>query len=438
VQVVAVGISHTTAPVGLRERLAVSADAVPGVLDELAQRVEEAFILSTCSRIEVYAVCGHESTGAELLRQFLSAQSGVEPHIIGDVSYACAHQSAVRHLLRVAAGLDSMILGEHEILGQVRRALGAARQAGTLGPVLDRLGDAALVCGKRVRSLTTLGSDRRSVASAALEIATRVRGGLDDADILVLGAGETAHRALSHLAALGNARITVMNRTHDRGATLAAAHGATARPWDELDHALGSADVVVGCTASRTPVLDAERLARARAGTTDRALLCLDLGAPRDIDPGVSAMPGVTLIDLDRIEQESAPRQTEHARELGHAESIVAHEVERYMEWWRGRGVASTVARLHARADAIRSAELERALARLPDLTPHARAVISDLATRIVGKLLHEPSVVLKRDAEGANMAVVVERLFALMEPDICGRDTEVSRQTIHQESKAS
>jgi glutamyl-tRNA reductase len=331
-----------------------------------------------------------------------------------------------------------MILGEYEILGQVRRALAAAREAGTLGPVLDRLGDAALVCGKRVRSSTTLGSDRQSVASAALQHAARVRGSLEGADIVVLGAGQTADRTLSHLASVGAARVTVMNRTHDRGVALAAAHGVTVRPWGELEQALASADVIVGCTASRAPVVDAAHLARTRTGTNARALFCVDLGAPRDIDPSVSALPGVTLIDLDRIELESAPRRLEHTRELGRAESIVASEVERYMEWWRGRGVASTVARLHARADAIRSAELERALARLPDLTPHARAVISDLATRIVGKLLHEPSVMLKRDAEGANMAVVVERLFALMEPQICGRDTEVSRRNFHQESKAS
>jgi glutamyl-tRNA reductase len=338
-----------------------------------------------------------------------------------------------------------MILGEHEILGQVRRALGAARQAGTLGPVLDRLGDAALAGGKRVRSSTTLGSDRESVASTALGLAARVRGGLDDANILLLGAGETAAQALSHLGSVANACVTVMNRTHDRGAALAVAHGATARPWAELEHVLASADVVIGCTASPTPVLDATTLARARSATNARALLCVDLGAPRDIDPGVSALPGVTLIDLDRIEFESAPRRAEQARELDRAESIVTQEVERYMEWWRGRGVASTVARLHARADAIRSAELERALARLPDLTPHGRAVISELATRIVGKLLHEPTVALKRDGEGANMAVVVERLFALMERDItragqeiCGRDDERSRRDFHQESMTS
>ena len=445
-QVVAVGVSHNSSSVSVRERLAVTTETLHDTLWRLRQRVAEAFVLSTCNRVELYAVCGHEATGADILRQFLASHGNVSLDDVRDTSYAFAHEAAVRHLLRVASGLDSMVLGESEILGQVRRALGAARQIGTLGPVLDRLGDAALACGKRVRTSTTLGVDGASIASVGLRLAGRVRGGLDATNVVVLGAGETAGQIVAHLRTLGATRVTVLNRTAERGAALAAAHGVEVRSWSELGSALAQADIVIGCTASPAPIVDATILAGMRGRDESRPLLCLDLGVPRDIDPAVAAIPGVTLIGMDRIETEAAACRAERVRDLERAESIVAQETERYMEWWRGRGVASTVARLHARADAIRDAEVARALARLPELTPQARAVVSELATRVVAKLLHEPTIALKRDPEGVNMAVVVERLFALASggdlslvgPELCAHPPESARDFPHQESIAS
>ena len=412
VQIVVVGISHNTAPVSLREGLTVAADALPGALAELRQSVAEVLVLSTCNRVELYAVCGHEASGAELLRQFVATRAGLPLRTVRDATYAYGHQAAVRHLLRVAAGLDSMVVGESEVLGQVRRALVAARDADTLGPVLDRLGDAAVACGKRARATTSLG-DGESVASVAMRLAARDRGGLEGANVVVLGAGETAKSALSYLGTIPNVRITMLNRTHERAVELASFHEVDARSWDELLDALATADVVVGCTGARKPVIDAGMLMSAR-GLESSPLVCIDLGLPRDIDPGVSSIPGVKLIDLERVGIEMSARRADRSRDLGQAESIVERETERYMEWWHGRGVAATIARLHARANAIREAELERALARLPALDAHAREVVRDLAMRMAAKLLHEPTLALKRDAEGANMAVVVERLFAL------------------------
>lgn len=445
-QVVAVGLSHNSSSVSLRGRLAVGDDALPDVLWRLHERVEEAFVLSTCNRVELYAVCGHETSGADVLRRFLAEHGEVSVRTVCEASYAYGHEAAVRHLLRVAAGIDSAVLGENEILGQVRRALIAARNAGTVGPVLDRLGDTALACGKRVRSLTALGRDAASMTSVALRLTARERGGLDRANVVVLGAGAIADQVLAHLESVTGVRVTVLSRTFERATAVAVVHRANARPWTELADALVTADVVVGCTSSTTAVLDAVTLARARADGDARPLFCLDLAVPRDMDPGVADLPGVTLIDVDRLEVEAATHRAERARDLARAETIVAQESERYMDWWRGRGVASTVARLHARADAIRNAELERALARLPELAPHARAVIGELATRIVGKLLHEPTVALKGDPEGANMAVVVERLFGLTEiADISratterhARDDVVTRRDIQQESMAT
>ena len=411
-QLVVVGISHNTSTVSLREGLTVPPDALPGILSELRESVAEVLVLSTCNRVELYAVCGHESSGAELLRQFLATRAGVPLRTVRDATYAYGHQAAVRHLLRVATGLDSMVLGESEILGQVRRALVAARQAGALGPVLDRLGDAAVACGKRARATTSLG-DGESVTSVAVRLAARAANGLDGAEVVVLGAGETAKSAVTHLASLPNVRVTVLNRTLERAAELAAAYDVVARPWDQLADALATADVIVGCTGSQTPVVDAAMLASAR-GTDAGPLVCVDLGLPRDIDLAVAALSGVRLIDLEQVGAETSARRVDRTRDLSQAESIVEQETERYMEWWRGRGVASTIARLHERADTIRDAELARALARLPGLDSHARGIVRDLATRMAAKLLHEPTLALKRDAEGVNMALVVERLFGL------------------------
>jgi len=442
VQLVVVGLSHNSASVSLRERLTVPADALPAVLRELRESVAEVFVLSTCNRVELYALCGHESSGAEVLRQFLAAHGDVPLRTIRDATYSYGHEAAVRHLLRVASGLESMVLGEHEVLGQVRRAIMAARQATTLGPVLDRLGDSALACGKRTRSSTSLGRDGESVASVAVRLAGRARGGLDGARVVVLGAGDTARSTLAALASVRGARVTVISRTYDRAADLAAETGVEARPWSELGELLGTADVVVGCTSATAPVLDAPTVTAAR-GASESPLFCIDLGVPRDIAPAVGALAGVRLIDLATVEREADARRADRAMDLGRAESIVEQETERYMEWWRGRGVASTIARLHERGDAIRAAEVERALARLPEMNAHDRAVVRDLAARVVAKLLREPTLALKRDPEGVNMAVVVERLFALGEAgDFASEHWALGErpvaQNIHQESKVS
>jgi glutamyl-tRNA reductase len=413
VQLVAVGVSHNSAAVGLRERLTVTNDSLADVLRELREHVAEALVLSTCNRVELYAVCGHEATGADVLRRFLAAHGNVPVRDVRDASYAFGHEAAARHLLRVAAGLDSMVVGENEILGQVRRALAAARAAGATGPVLDRLGDSALACGKRVRTSTALGRDGESIASVAVRTIARDRGGLDGAHVLIVGAGETAQSVADALARLANIRVTVVNRTQRRAIELASRIGGDARPWSELATVLTNADVVIGCTGSTSPVVDRELVARARAGATT-PLLCVDLGVPRAVDHGIRGFPGVRLIDLDRVQAEIEAERAERERDVARAESIVERETERYMAWWQGRSVASTITRLHAEADRIRGAEIERAFARLPELDPRQRAVVADLAARLVAKLLRAPVVALKHDPEGANMAAVVERLFEL------------------------
>ena len=424
-QLVVVGVSHNSSSVSLRERLAVEADALPLALDQLRARVAEGFILSTCNRVELYAVCGHETTGVDLLRELLAARGNLTAPTIRDASYSYGHRSAVRHLLRVAAGLDSLVLGEQEIAGQLRRAVGVARSIGATGPMLDRLADVALACGKRVRSATALGSRGASVASVALGLVERDHGRIHGANVVILGAGDTAGQVLSQLATRHGIRVTLVNRDAERAHALAEPYGAAVRPWSALASTLTDADLVVGCTASPTPVVDIAGLSAARGSDNTRPLVCLDLGVPRDIDPAVTSLQGVALVDMARLEADTQLRDSYLARDVARAEAVVAEETERYLDWWRGRGVASTVTRLHEHAGAIRDAELARALARLPELTGRERAVVTDLVARVVGKLLHAPTVALKRDPEGANMAMVVERLFELARQPIA-RDHHV------------
>lgn len=419
VQIVIVGVNHKSVPLEFLERVTVTPERTSEMLTRLREHLAEGFLLSTCNRVELYARCGHEESGADLLRRVLAEHTGLDLGTIRDATYAHGHRTAVSHALSVAAGLDSMVLGEAEIQGQVRRALDAARREQTLGPMLERLGSAALACGKRVRCETVVARHGASVASLGVRAAERQLGTLAGSRVVVLGAGETAALVLAELEDARPARVTVLSRTAQRASALAAAKGVEARPWSDLAGAITDADVVIACTSAPIPVLHATTLAAARAGAARRPLLCVDLGVPRDIAPAVGELPGVTLIDVAHLEAAAAEYRAERAREVAHADRIVAEETERYMRWWQGRGVATTVTRLRAHADAICDVEIERALARLPELSPRTQAMVREVVARVAAKLLHEPTLALKEDPEGANIALVVERLFAL---DRCGQ----------------
>jgi glutamyl-tRNA reductase len=247
----------------------------------------------------------------------------------------------------------------------------------------------------------------------AIAEATRARGSLADTGVVVVGSGETAALALRHLLAASPARITVVGRSAESAAALALAHGVDAAGWDALPSLLESADVLLSCTAAPLPVFSTEAMRAARQAVS-RPLLCIDLGVPRDIDPGVRDLAGVSLIDIDSIGVAASELRLERHRQIAAAEELVADEVERFMTWWRERDVAPTIARLHARANRIRAAELERALSRLGGLSPREQDVVRALAERITSKLLHDPTIVLKRDPEGGNMAIMLDQLFRL------------------------
>lgn len=427
-QIVVVGLNHVTSAVGLRERFAFSAHTLPAALSRLGKSVDEGFLLSTCNRTEAYAFAGHAESGVRQLTRFLAESGGVSPASVDGIVYAHAHDAAVQHLFRVAAGLDSMVIGEDQIVRQVKQALDAARSAGTLGSILDRLGSSALATGKRVRSATGIGRNRVSVVSIAVEAATEALGTLQGRDAVVVGAGRTGAVAAQHLVAAGS-RVTVVARHVARGRALAGTAGASSAGWNRLGKALAAADLVISCTSAQEIVIDESTLGAVMRARGGRPLFCFDLAVPRDIDPAAAAMPGVVLHDMDALAHVAAASRAQRSTELDAAEAIVAQRVEQFMEWWRGREVVPAIAQLRCHAEEIRDAELERALARLPELTDRGRIVVRGLASRIVNKLLHQPVTTLKHDPEGANMAQMVQYLFGLgAEPPRCPMESSEPR----------
>jgi glutamyl-tRNA reductase len=420
-QIVVVGLNHVTSAVALRERFAFPAESLPAALARLGHSVDEGFVLSTCNRTEVYAFAGHAESGVRHVTAFLSDVGGVSPIELGASTYSYAHDAAVRHLFRVAAGLDSMVIGEDQIVMQMKQALDAARAAGTLGSILERLGSSALAAGKRVRSATGIGRSRVSVVSIAVQAADEALGTLRDRRVALVGAGRTGAVAAQHLTAAG-AHVTIVARHAGRGRALAGETGASAVPWSGLREALAAADVVISCTSAPQIVIDEATLAAAVRDRGPREpLLCFDLAVPRDIDPAAAAMPGVVLRDMDALARIASASRVQRSAALDAAEQIVEQRVEQFMEWWRGREVVPAIAQLRSRAEEIRDAELERALARLPELTDRGKVVVRGLAARIVNKLLHQPVTTLKNDPEGANMAQIVQYLFGLgADPSRC------------------
>ncbi|HKP53970.1 MAG TPA: glutamyl-tRNA reductase [Chloroflexia bacterium] len=395
------GVSHDTAPIHVREQLALGGDALIAALRRSRGHFDECVILSTCNRFEVYAF---RQQGADDVREpgaLLDALFDDLPPSIGPNLYSDRDADAARHLFRVASGIDSLILGEVQILGQAQRAWQVAHQAGVAGPVLSQLFHRAVALGKRVHNETPISRQPASVSYAAVVLARQILGAqLADRRALVIGMGEVGEGVARCLHDYGVRPTLVTHRQLERAETIARQYQADTAAWEDLPSCLARADIVISSTAAPHYIIQRHHIEEAVLRRGERPLYLIDLAVPRDIDPEVAKLPGVHLHNIDDLH--SVVRTTLREREsvLPEIEAMVTSEAARFTEWLRARSTAPTIKELQTQADDITQRELARAFARLPDLDERERRVVEVLASRIAGKLLHGPIQWLKAQAE--------------------------------------
>ena len=420
---VCLGLSHHTAPVGVRERHAFPpsrmAEALVALRDYAA--VREAAMLQTCGRLEIYAELEDYETGVEQLKSFLgNFRHGAVEYDLETYMYTLLGRQAIDHLFRVSTGLDSMLVGEAEILGQVKDAYVQAHQARSLGKTLHRLFREAMSAGKAARSQTRIGDESSSVATAAIELAKARLGTLADASVLVIGAGAMGKTAAKRLRAEGAERLIVTNRTLSRAHDLVADIGfGHAVELPGLTEAIEAADVVVTSTGASHFIVTTDKVSVAMSRRPERPLFVLDIAVPRDVDPAVGEIPNVSLIDIDALKSAVDEKLTVRREAIPHVEEIIAEYVERFAGWYRSRSAVPVIASLHRKAEAIRAAEVERLFGRCPELTERERMLITGASLTIISKLLHT-AVTKVRDKAANNHidavahAQVLDELFEL------------------------
>jgi glutamyl-tRNA reductase len=419
-ELLCLGISHKTAPVAVRERLSLTTKEAQSLCRELveSEHIREAVAISTCNRTEIYLVGDPVGAENELLAR-LSQRAGTRTTELADALYAPRNCDAARQLYRVVSGLESMIVGEAEVQGQAKRAYEAALEAGTTGPLTNRLFSAALQTGKRVRSETTIGEGRASVSSVAVGLARDVMGPeLSSRDVVIIGAGETSELTARALAEQGVRTIFVANRHADRARSIAERFGGSVSSLHDLPERLIEADIVVSSTSSPHPIIGVDELAlvmRERDGTP---LLLIDIAVPRDIDPACGELDGVTLYDIDDLQSVVARNRQVRESEREQAEEVVEDEIQRFARWMGQLDVMPTITALRSHGDAIVEQVLAENSGRWESASPRDRARIEALARSLMQRVLHEPTIRLKSlDGEGAHGRVQLAReLFGLQE----------------------
>jgi len=427
-----VGLSHRTAPVEIRERLSIAEQSMEESLQRLRsdEQVLEASILSTCNRLEIYTLLRHPELGVSAVGSFLSDVSGLQLEQLLPHLFTYHHDEAVAHLMRVAAGLDSLVLGEGQILSQVKKMVRLGQEHQSIGPILNRLLNQAVSTGKRVRTETNLGTGAVSISSAAVELAQlkvgQARGvddllPLDQEQIAVVGAGRMARLLLQHLQAKGAPGVVLLNRTVERAELMAAdcpGLPVQCRPLSDLDHCLSTCSLVFTSTAAEDPIIDAARLGKLNRRSS---LMLIDIGVPRNIAADVAALMGVESFDVDDL-QEVVTRNQEARREIAaEAEVLLQDEGRQFLDWWDGLEAVPVVNRLRTQLEDIREQELHKALSRMgPDLSARERKVVEALSKGIINKILHTPMTNLRapQPRQQRQLAMqVLQDLFDLNDP---------------------
>ncbi len=420
-EIVLVGLNHRTAPVEVRERVSFTAEQARRASEELRARgiLEETLVLSTCNRSEVYGVppeSSHEC--APELSSFLSEFHAVRPEVLGVSLYHHYDREAVRHLFRVAAGLDSMMLGEAEILGQVREAYRFAHEHGATGPVLNRLFQGALEVGKRVRAETELGTRPMSVASAGVKLAERIFGKLSERSALVLGAGTISEQVVSQLRDRGIKHLNVMNRSRDRADELVKRYGGEVVGWGEWEKSLQSPDVIVSSVATEEPVLRRDTVERAMAARENRALFLMDLGMPRNIDESVSKLYNLYVYTMDDLSEIVEQNRSARQNEIPRAESIVEEHLGKYLSWQVSVELVGVVNALRTKMREERASFIRARVDSIAHLTEADRAFVEKLMDEMLERLVLGPAQRLRGEKELRRKIQDVEALRDLFLSD--------------------
>lgn len=397
-QLVLIGVNHRTAPIALRERIAISRDELPDATRALAAQpgVSECMIVSTCNRVEMLAAVESPETD---IKEFLYSQFGIDKAELGPHIYEHRDQQAVRHLFRVAASLDSMVVGEPQILGQVKEAFITARAAGTVSGQLEHLLQSAFAAAKKVRSETAIGSNSVSIASVAVELARKIFGSLQDRTVFLVGAGKMSELAARHLVQQGAGAILATNRTMERARALAEPFDGRVIPFDKLYETATDADIVISSTGAPHPIFRREHGQQFMHRRRNRPMFFIDIAVPRDVDPAMNNVEGIFVYDIDDLQQVAAAHIAERKTQAADAESLVEAEVERFHQRRRAVNVAPAIVSLQRQAEEIRMNELKRMHAKLGSLTEEQIAAVEALTRGLVNKFLHPPMQALKQAA---------------------------------------
>lgn len=410
------GLNHKTAPVGVRERLAIGEHDLPAVLEELRETpgVREAMVLSTCNRVEVLVAVDSEFEPGDLtaflcrLREL--DRSWLEPHL-----YAIDGPEAVRHLFRVAASLDSMVLGEPQILGQLKAAYSVAKQQGTLNGFLDGVVTRAFTVAKRVRTETEIGASAVSVSYAAVELAREIFGNLKKRRVMLVGAGKMSELAARHLRRSG-AEIRVTNRTESRARELAELVQGTIVPYEDFRAQLRDIDIVITSSGASDYLLTREEMKQIIGARRNRPMFLIDIAVPRNVEPSVNEIDNVFLYDIDDLQRVVSENVKTRLTEAEHADRIVADELERLEAWMRTRAIGPVIADLQESLERVRLAELDRVRGKLGPLTPQQEQAIEQLTRGIVNKIAHGPIAALRRNAGDTSVIERIRNIFRLDE----------------------
>jgi len=421
VQVILLGVSHRTAPVELRERLDFSSRDLGAAIEALALRpsAAETVVLSTCNRSEIYVASGDPARAREEVTGFLSEYHRLPESVFTPHLFSHDSEAAVRHLFRVAAGLDSIVVGEPQILGQVKDAFQAAAEHHRAGPVLSKLFHWSFLVGKRVRTETGLGEGAVSVSFAAVALARKIFGQLNGRRVLVVGAGEISTLTAQHLRANGVGEILVTSRTQAHAEALAASVNGRSVPWDDLAQGVAASDIVVTATGSQRPIITRAQVEASRHRRDP--LFIIDIAVPRDVEASVGDIEQVFLYNVDDLQTLVQENLSRRSSEVDRAEAIVAEEVAKFGAWQRSRGAVPTIVALRERFDRIRRSELNRLDGKLSGLTPEARTRVDEVTRLIVEKLLLEPTEQLKGLPDEETQVAYTEainRLFRLRESE--------------------